>query len=234
MRKSNLIKVKTQAEVFYTLCVLSNNTDDLATEIADLVESNKERFQHVPVVLEIVNPALQANELAVLIEILAQNTLVVVGIRTNKQPLIDFAKFSGLAIFDKPPKLEPTQEKIKPHKTPELSQNTRPRMPKIIAQRIVKSTQVLAEEEDLVILNTVEADAEIISSGSIAAYKTVHGKVFAGIYGDEKATIFISKFNAQLISIAGIYKKFDKTPAKLEGRQVMIDLHKGQLKFQII
>ncbi len=73
-----------------------------------------------------------------------------------------------------------------------------------------------------------------MSFGSISAYKEVQGSLFAGIDGDEKATIFIHSFNAQLISIAGIYKKFDVVPTKLYARSVMIDLIDSQLRFQII
>jgi septum site-determining protein MinC len=39
--------------------------------------------------------------LAVLIEILTQNNMVAIGIRSPVQELIDFAKFAGLAVFDK-------------------------------------------------------------------------------------------------------------------------------------
>jgi septum site-determining protein MinC len=41
----------------------------------------------------------QANELAVLIEILTQNNMVTIGIRSTVQELIDFARFSGLVVF---------------------------------------------------------------------------------------------------------------------------------------
>jgi len=50
----------------------------------------------------------------------------------------------------------------------------------------------------------------------------------------EKATIFIHSFNAQLVSIAGVYKRFDVVPTKLYARSVMIDLNKGKLRFQIV
>lgn len=109
MKKANLIEVKTQTEALYTLRVLTNNTDDLLTEIADLASNNKKQFQHAPVILEIENKHFQANELAVLIEILTQNDMVAVGIRSQKQELIDFAKFSGLAVFGK--SLTPSKSK---------------------------------------------------------------------------------------------------------------------------
>ena len=97
----NKIEVITQTEALYTLRVLSNNTDALVDEINSLAKNNKAQFQHAPVILEIESRNFQANELAVLIEILSQNEMVAVGIRSQKQELIDFAKFSGLAVFGK-------------------------------------------------------------------------------------------------------------------------------------
>jgi septum site-determining protein MinC len=93
---------------------------------------------------------------------------------------------------------------------------------------------VIAHDRDLVLLSKVKSGADIMSYGSISAYKEVQGNLFAGIQGDEKATIFVQSFNAELVSIAGVYKKFDVVPTKLYARSVMIDLVNGQLRFQII
>ncbi|SFV78156.1 Septum site-determining protein MinC [hydrothermal vent metagenome] len=237
MKKSNLIEVKTQTEALYTLKVLTNNTDDLLTEIAALANNNKKQFQHAPVILEIENKHFQANELAVLVEILTQNNMVAVGIRSRKQELIDFAKFSGLAVFGKsltPSKPKKSNKKYTEDKAPNPHQDKVYQAPKIVANKVHSSMQILAKDSDLVLLGTVKADAEVMSYGSVSAYKEVRGKVFAGISGDEKATIFIQSFNAQLISIAGVYKKFDVVPTKLYARSVMIDLDEGKLRFQII
>ena len=236
MKKPNLIEVKTQTEALYTLRVLTNNTDELIDEIEHLANNNKKQFQHAPVILEIENKYFQANELAVLIEILTQNDMVAVGIRSRKQELIDFAKFSGLAVFGK--SLSPSQPELtKPvvdDKLPNPHQDRVYQAPKIVTSKIYASTQVLAKDRDLVLLDVVRSDAEVMSHGSISAYKEVQGRVFAGISGDEKATIFIHSFNAQLISIAGIYKQFDVVPTKLYARSVMIDLKDGKLRFQIV
>ena len=236
MKNPNLIEVKTQTEALYTLRVLTNNTDELIDEIEHLASNNKKQFQHAPVILEIENKYFQANELAVLIEILTQNDMVAVGIRSRKQELIDFAKFSGLAVFGK--SLSPSQAELaKPivdDKLPNPHQDKVYQAPKIVTSKVYSSTQVLAKDRDLVLLDVVRSNAEVMSHGSISAYKEVQGRVFAGISGDEKATIFIHSFNAQLISIAGIYKQFDVVPTKLYARSVMIDLKDGKLRFQIV
>ncbi len=230
------IEVVTQTEALYTLRVLTNNTEKLAEEIEQLASSNKKQFQHAPVILEIKDKHYQANELAVLIEILAQNDMVAVGIRSKKQELVDFAKFSGLAVFGK--SLTPTEQKKSSPTNKDSASNPHQdkiyQAPKIVTDKVYSSQQILAEDSDLVLLNQVKKGAEILSHGSISAYKEVQGSIFAGMHGDEKATIFIHSFNAQLVSIAGVYKRFDVVPTKLYSRSVMVDLLNGSLRFQII
>ncbi len=236
----NQIEVITQTEALYTLRVLTNNTDVLVEEITALASSNKAQFQHAPVILEIEAQHFQANELAVLIEILAQNEMVAVGIRSRKQELIDFAKFSGLAVFGKSlSKAGKSKIKVKAIEQPVSSmpnphQDRAYQAPKIIANKVYSFQQITSHDRDLVLLSKVKSGADIMSFGSISAYKEVQGNLFAGIQGDEKATIFVQSFNAELVSIAGIYKKFDVVPTKLYARSVMIDLLNGQLRFQII
>ncbi|MBT4747257.1 MAG: septum site-determining protein MinC [Candidatus Thioglobus sp.] len=236
----NKIEVITQTEALYTLKVLTNNTDALVEEITTLASDNKAQFQHAPVILEIENKNFQANELAVLIEILAQNEMVAVGIRSQKQELIDFAKFSGLAVFGKSlSSSKKTKAKTQAIKQPESS-NSNPHQdrtyqaPKIVTNKVYSFQQIIAQDRDLVLLSKVKSGADVMSFGSISAYKEVQGSLFAGIQGDEKATIFVQSFNAELVSIAGVYKKFDVVPTKLYARSVMIDLFNNQLRFQII
>ncbi|SHN89284.1 hypothetical protein BHECKSOX_1539 [Bathymodiolus heckerae thiotrophic gill symbiont] len=236
----NKIEVITQTEALYTLRVLTNNTDVLVEEINLLARNNKAQFQHAPVILEIESRNFQANDLAVLIEILAQNEMVAVGIRSRKQELIDFAKFSGLAVFGK--SLSPSSKsKIKVQEiqrpavdAPNPHQDKTYQAPKIITNKVYSFQQVIASDRDLVLLERVKSGADIMSFGSISAYKEVQGSLFAGIQGDDKATIFVQKFNAELVSIAGVYKKFDVVPTKLYTRSVIIDLVNDQLRFQII
>lgn len=232
IKKDNLVEIQIQDEAIYTLKIPSKTTDKLFDEIAHLVENSKGKFKHVPVILKIENKRFQANKLAMLIEILTQNQMVVIGIRSRSQELIDFARFAGLAVFDKPIAVLKKETQAKPSQA--LKSETKYRLPKIIVGEIATSEQVLSKDSDLVLLGSVKAEADVIAHGSVVAYKEVQGCVFAGVDGDEKATIFINEFNAQLVAIAGVYKQFETVPAKLHSRSVMIDLKGGKLRFQII
>ncbi|KAA0446659.1 MAG: hypothetical protein FXV79_05335 [Candidatus Thioglobus sp.] len=182
MAKSKLIEMQAQNETILTLKILSKATDKLSAEIASLVSKNKTKFKRKAVILEIENQHFQANELAVLMEILTQNQLVAIGIRSSVQELIDFADISGLAIFDKPT-LTPT----KPKETQQSqAQQPKHRLPKIVVGGVHTSEQALSKDSDLVLLGSVETGADVIAHGSISAYQEMNGRAFAGIDGDEK------------------------------------------------
>lgn len=226
MKTTDLIEIKLQNEQLCALKILSNNIDDLQAEISRLDKKDKQQLQNIPIVLEVENGNLQANELAILIEILTQNNMSVAAMRCDKQELIDFAKFLGLSILNNPP--------IEACASNQGSKQADYRLPEIVSKVVKSGAQVLSKELDLVLLNTVNIDAEVISGGSVFAYQSVQGKVFAGVYGNEHSVIFIQSFNAQIVSIAGIYKKFDTPPPKLYQRCVLIDLIDGKLRFQTL
>lgn len=238
METNPLIEIKLQNEQLYALKILSNNTDDLQREISTLDKKTKQQLQKTPLILEVENNALQANELAVLMEVFAQNNMSVAGVRTHKQTLIDFAQLLGLSIFNNPSVALKPKPNPKPNTTDSVAKNSRKngvhQAPKIQVNALASGEQALSEAADLVLLKRVNRDAEAVSGGSIFAYQAVCGKVFAGVYGDKNATIFIQSFNAQIVSIAGVYKKFETPPEKLHLRCVIIDLHQDKLRFQIL
>jgi septum site-determining protein MinC len=232
MEQQTLIEPQIQNEAIWTLKILSQNASKLFDEVVRLVENGNGQFKHSAVILEVENKYFQANELAVLIEILTQNQMVVIGVRTQNQELIDFAKFSGLAVFDNFA-VALTQE-MQIEKCPISAPKMEQRLPKIVIGEVAESEQVLSKDSDLILLGSVKANADVIAHGSVSAYREMQGNVFAGIDGDEEATIFMNEFSAKLVSIAGVYKQFEKVPAKLHARSVMVDLKDGKLRFKIV
>lgn len=105
-------------------------------------------------------------------------------------------------------------------KTPQLVNN----VSKFITEP-VRSGAVVKNDGDIVILGLVSHNAEIIASGHIHIYGDCRGKLRAGNNGDKNAHIFVERFNAELISIAGIFKVIeDKLPNNLHNKAVHIFL----------
>jgi len=222
-------KLSTNSESIANIDVDSSDCDSFSTLLES--KSFKDELQDLPVILDIKGDDLQANELAVMLEILVQNQVVVIGIRSNKQELIDFANFSGLAHFPdakKPMKTKEVKSSIQASKP--VTQTV---PPTVVYHRLTGEDQVVVDKGDLVLLDVAEKESELVAKQSVWAYQSVSGKVIAGIE-NEAATIYIQDFDAQLISIGGVYKQFDQTPDKLKGKTVMIDLDKGRLRFRLI
>ena len=100
--------------------------------------------------------------------------------------------------------------------------------PTLIIDRPLRSgQQAYARGGDLVVLAAVNAGAEVIADGSIHVYAPLRGRALAGAAGDTGARIFTTRFEAELVSIAGIYRTFDSGISKdLAGRPVQIGLHR--------
>ncbi len=78
------------------------------------------------------------------------------------------------------------------------------------------------------VLAAVNAGAEVIADGNIHVYAPLHGRALAGAGGSAAARIFCTCFDAELVSVAGLYRTFDGgVPVDLAGRPVQVRLAQG-------
>lgn len=103
--------------------------------------------------------------------------------------------------------------------------------PTMIIDKPVRSgQQIYAKDGDVICLSVVNERAEIIADGNIHIYGALRGRALAGASGDTKARIFVQNMNAQLVSIAGVFRVFDKKlPPSLYGKAVSISLEDDKL-----
>ena len=72
--------------------------------------------------------------------------------------------------------------------------------------------RVYAAGGDIVVLAAVSPGAEVIADGSIHVYAPLKGRALAGARGDTSARIFTTHLEAELVSIAGVYRTFESAP----------------------
>ena len=98
--------------------------------------------------------------------------------------------------------------------------------PTMIINRPLRSgQQAYARGGDLVVLAAVNAGAEVIADGSIHIYAPLRGRALAGASGSAEARIFTTRFEAELVSIAGVYRTFEAgIPDQLAGQAVQVQL----------
>jgi septum site-determining protein MinC len=85
-----------------------------------------------------------------------------------------------------------------------------PARPSMIVDRPLRSgQQVYARNADLIVMAVVSHGAEVIADGSIHVYAPLRGRALAGAAGDTGARIFTTRFEAELVSVAGVYRTFE-------------------------
>ena len=81
---------------------------------------------------------------------------------------------------------------------------------------------------DLVCLATVNAGAEIMADGNIHVYGPLRGRALAGVNGQDAARIFCMSLEAELVSVAGLYRTLE-TDHPLWGKAAQIYSRDEQL-----
>lgn len=102
-------------------------------------------------------------------------------------------------------------------------------LPALVLDKPLRSgQQVYARGRDLVVLAMVNPGAEVIADGHIHVYAPLRGKAIAGARGNGDARIFAMSLEAELISIAGIYRTSDvPLPPDVAGKPAMVSLQPG-------
>jgi septum site-determining protein MinC len=102
--------------------------------------------------------------------------------------------------------------------------------PTLVIDRPLRSGQRIYAKGDLVVLGLVSNGAEIIAEGNIHVYAPLRGRALAGVHGNHDARIFCTCLEAELISIAGIYRTTEvPLTADVAGKPVQIRLDDEKL-----
>ena len=95
----------------------------------------------------------------------------------------------------------------------------------IVDKPLRSGQQVYARGRDLVMLAMVNAGAEVIADGHIHVYAPLRGKAMAGARGNADARIFALAMEAELLSIAGVYRTSEHPlPASVQGKPTQVRL----------
>ncbi|MBP8133166.1 MULTISPECIES: septum site-determining protein MinC [Zoogloea] len=162
-----------------------------------------------------------------------------IGVRNLPETLHDGARRAGLALLGAEG-LSAEQRVIAPPPAPAPVVETPPAAapapasseavnivaPTLIVDRPLRSgQQVYAKGGDLVLLAGMSPGSEVIADGSIHCYGHLRGRALAGARGDTSARIFSTNFGPELVSIAGVYRTFERgIPQAVAGRGAQVKL----------
>ena len=98
----------------------------------------------------------------------------------------------------------------------------------IVDKPLRSGQQVYARGRDLIVMAMVNPGAEVIADGHIHVYAPLRGKAMAGARGNVEARIMALSMEAQLLSIAGVYRTSENAlPPSVHGKaaQVRLESH---------
>lgn len=215
----------------FTLTALKLPCDDVAALRAWLFEKVAQApafFAGAPLVVDCA--ALAAvSDLAAVCQVVTETGMRPVAVVSEQADVIEQAGRLGLSCLKPARKPKPMPAASLPETAPALSAPTGYRAPLVVNKPVRSGQQLYARDQDLIVIGSVNRDAEVVADGHIHVYGNLNGKAIAGAQGCAQARIFAMSLDAQLVVVAGVYMTLDDDHAALRGRAVQIRLTDGRL-----
>lgn len=220
--------------------------DTLRQALDEMTGNTPDFFENEPALLDFSN----ASDLPATLDwegirtLFANSGLRVVASLGLPENLATAASAAGLP----PINAEALARPVRPATKPETAAaDPAPVVPAPAPQAIKAATQIIdkplrsgqriyAQGGDLIVLAMVSAGAEVIADGNIHIYAPLRGRALAGANGDRQARIFTTCLEAELISVAGIYRTFETgVPAALASQPATVGLveHNDELRLDV-
>ncbi|WP_458524918.1 septum site-determining protein MinC [Onishia taeanensis] len=205
----------------------SADPERIRDQLAGKLSQSPAFFQHTPVVLSVEKLDEPHLSLERICAVCRAHKLLPVAVRGGSDPVKQSAWALGLGWFP-PQELRPRPlESVAPE--PEPSAPEAAPTGRIYRGTVRSGQQVSAQEGDLVVIGAVNAGAEVLAAGNIHVYGALRGRALAGIHGDREAAIFCRELHAELLSVAGNYKRLEDIDPRLLGSTVQVSLSEDQL-----
>lgn len=184
--------------------------------------------------LSLLPDSVAAVDFAVLVNTLRPYSLLPIAVRGGRDELIAQAQAAGLvlatdAIVQRSAAAatsSPASTAAVPAAKPAAP--VAPTSAMVIDKPLRSGQQVYARGRDLIVMAMVNPGAEVIADGHIHVYAPLRGKAMAGARGNTEARIMALSMEAQLLSIAGVYRTSENAlPASVHGKaaQVRLESH---------
>lgn len=213
-----------------------------STDLAALADELKARFSDIPeffdndpLVIDLT-PVGGAGEIdfGELLHLLRGYRVMPVAVRGGSQEQMAAALLKGLAVANElrvvaPRPVAADQARAdKPAATAAPVPAAAANGALIVDRPLRSGQQVYARGRDLVVMSMVNPGAEVIADGHIHVYAPLRGKAIAGAKGNTEARIIASSLEAELLSIAGVYRTSEvPLPAEVQGRAAQVRLVGG-------
>ena len=219
------------------LAVYLHNADAAALDAALAKCAAQYRELNLPLILDMQDFRPSEADLPAVLAVFRRHRLPVAALRHSDEAWAATAADNGLPFTppgkERPVPLETADAGTVAEITGEIASETAKQAghPTVLVTDPVRTgQQVYAENADLIVTGTVSEGAELIADGNIHIYASMRGRALAGAKGRRDARIFIHSMQAELVSIAGIYRNFEQQlPEHLYRKPVQIHLQDDRL-----
>ncbi|MDY7117115.1 septum site-determining protein MinC [Halomonas sp. SSL-5] len=215
----------------------SADPEQIRDQLAGKLSQSPAFFQHTPVVLSVEKLDEPHLALERICAVCRGHKLLPVAVRGGADPVKQSAWALGLGWFPPqesgrarplesvaPGEASAADEPVDLAAAPGMTHGGR-----IFRGTVRSGQQVTSPEGDLVVVGAVNAGAEVLAAGSVHVYGALRGRALAGIHGDPQASIFCRELHAELLSVAGNYKRLEDIDRRLLGTPVQVRLDGDQL-----
>ena len=219
------------------LAVYLHNADAAALDAALAKCAAQYRELNLPLILDMQDFRPSEADLPAVLAVFRHHRLPVAALRHSDEAWAATAAGNGLPFTppgkERPVPLETADAGTVAEITGEIASETAKQAGHptvLVADPVRTGQQVYAENADLIVTGTVSEGAELIADGNIHIYASMRGRALAGAKGRRDARIFIHSMQAELVSIAGIYRNFEQQlPEHLYRKPVQIHLQDDRL-----
>lgn len=219
------------------LAVYLHNADAAALDAALAKCAAQYRELNLPLILDMQDFRPSEADLPAVLAVFRRHRLPVAALRHSDEAWAATAADNGLPFTppgkERPVPLETADAGTVAEITGEIASETAKQAGHptvLVADPVRTGQQVYAENADLIVTGTVSEGAELIADGNIHIYASMRGRALAGAKGRRDARIFIHSMQAELVSIAGIYRNFEQQlPEHLYRKPVQIHLQDDRL-----
>ena len=212
------------------LLLKSSDIAAVARELSARFGDTPNFFDQDALVIDLTPLQTQHNarvDFPALIDLLGRYRLAPLAVRGGNPAQMDAALQAGLTPAPDS-HLIAARTAAAPAGAPDPAPPAPPQGALIIDKPVRSGQQVYARGRDLVMLAIVNAGAEVIADGHIHIYAPLRGKAIAGARGNTEARIFALTMEAELLSIAGIYRTSENPfPPDIAGKPTQVRLVPG-------
>ena len=184
--------------------------------------------------LSLLPEAVETVDFAALVNTLRPYSLLPIAVRGGRAELVAQAQAAGLVLAT-----DAIVQRSAAAATPSPASSASapaakapapvaPTSAMVIDKPLRSGQQVYARGRDLIVMAMVNPGAEVIADGHIHVYAPLRGKAMAGARGNTEARIMALSMEAQLLSIAGVYRTSENAlPPSVHGKaaQVRLESH---------